>query len=342
MRIAVISDVHLDQYRNTKGHLTDIYETFCFCAESAIQHKANALVVAGDFLNKRQSIDAETLHYTLRCVRATMPFEQVYFLGGNHEYFTDEYNVLRCIPNIGGRVQVVYNKPLVAGKVTLLPWLPGDRLSQEIAADKSTFLISHFPMVGLKYNQSGVSSDKGIAFEQVEKYQHVILGDFHHQQHQHNVWYTGSPLQHDFGETGNTTGFLILDTKLGLINDFQVPSDPAFIIVEVGKAGWDKSLSLEDAHVWFKCDSEELWATVKREVEPLQHRMRSCRVTIEHTPPRRSQAESLDLELTDMEKSFKRYLKAKLSHAPATKKAVYEQFIRVRKEHANKISGSGS
>lgn len=336
MRIAVIADVHLDCYANTKGHLVDICNAFGACVRLAKVAGADTLVLAGDFLNRRQHIDAVTLYHALKCVRITTIFDRVYFLGGNHEYLSDEYSVLNCIPRISGKIKTTFVHKIVLDNVTLLPWRPDGQLHEAIRGDGSDYLISHFPVLGMAYGAVGAVAAAGVTPADLTKYKSVLLGDFHHQQRRGNVYYAGSPLQHDFGEENSVNGFLILDTNTNEVECHVIPSIPRFVIVPV-----DGDLSgmadLEGAHVWFKCPNTEFQALVKQEVAHYRHLLRSCRITVEESAPRQSRAAGLDLQLTDLDKSFKRYVKARLTQSNEFKKKVYAEYLSLRKENADRV-----
>ena len=179
----------------------------------------------------------------------------------------------------------------------------------------------------------------GLPLDELSGYKAVLLGDFHHQQQIGNVHYVGSPLQHDFGETGNTTGFLILDTATGQVEHHAVPSRYPFLTIDVTDR-LDDTQILHDAHVWFKCANSEIQTIVKEAIADYRQDMRSCRITVEDVAPRQSGAAKLDLQLGDLDTAMKRYIKARLTQTTDFKKKVYSKYTELRQKNANRVSHS--
>jgi DNA repair exonuclease SbcCD nuclease subunit len=63
----------------------------------------------------------------------------------------------------------------------------------------------------------------------------IFCGDYHHHREiiPGKAWFVGAPLQHNFGDTGENRGYLILDLDTGKVEQHVINSTPEFVTLRV-------------------------------------------------------------------------------------------------------------
>jgi len=220
-KIAVCADVHAHNYVQyssiTKDGLNSRLEWVLQALSSIISISedkgVDALIIAGDLFHSRKSIDVTVLDSVYSVLsKSTIP---LYILKGNHDISNDGTRVsIRILSKIA-KVIVKPSVVNVAGKsVGFIPWSDSPEYVGEkvrsLRKNGATCLVGHFGVKGAMVGAHEYVMEGGVQRGIFKNYEWVALGHYHKQQKiRKNVYYVGSPLQHTWGESGNTNGFMI-------------------------------------------------------------------------------------------------------------------------------------
>lgn len=117
-----------------------------------------------------------------------------------------------------------------------------EHLRQVLATDSPRLgcpqlMLGHLGIQGAKVGADFVFSnphDATVADLNHGKFDQVFLGHYHiRQQLADNTWYIGAPLQHNWGDTGQSRGFVIYDTETRKQEYIKLDS-PSFVVTQRG------------------------------------------------------------------------------------------------------------
>jgi len=225
MKIAVIADVHLSRYgqdrveetSNLPERLHSIKNTLDNVAEYCINNEIVHVVIAGDLLHSKSVIYAiaqelmfdyferyeKELHFTV--------------IDGNHDLSSkgeDALSALRSLEHIEN-VTWITKKPFhLPPGIVFVPY--SYNLVDQVKKNEGRILFSHFGLNEGILN-SGISIISDLSLNDLAgRYELVILGHYHKPQEilrdDIKLYYTGSPIQLDWGEKGDVKRFLVVDT----------------------------------------------------------------------------------------------------------------------------------
>lgn len=121
-------------------------------------------------------------------------------------------------------------------------------------SDPANILVYHGAVIGAKLKGTECNDEKNAVRPEYlfkDYFDIIILGHFHiRQKLTDNIYYTGSPLHHDMGDTGNQKGFYVLDIRNGKM-EFVPTKYPEFreIIIDT-KDDLRKCNSLDTYHYY--------------------------------------------------------------------------------------------
>jgi DNA repair exonuclease SbcCD nuclease subunit len=202
-----IGDIHikLDNLLEIK-HLTDTLVTLIH------QHQPDYIVLLGDILHTHERIHTNCLNQAAELFRACSSIRPTYVLVGNHDYIsnsqflTDEHwmNPFKAWSNL-----FIVDRVTQVGSAVLCPYVPDgrlvealskppDALSKPFAWREASVVFAHQTLDGVKMGP--------VVMDGVEKwlpeYPMLCSGHIHDRQTpQENLYYTGTPIPHAFGES---------------------------------------------------------------------------------------------------------------------------------------------
>lgn len=235
MKLLITADIHAHRYKNlSRNRLYDIRDAMLWIGDQAREHDVDALVVAGDLFHSRKSLDIDVLYVIAEVIRHEWDDLKVVLLLGNHDISdTGEHNSLMIFEDDC----TVVDEPCIVEfdetDVGFIPWTTQKKDVQDsiklFQEHDCRYVIGH---LGIKegYYQHGVKAKSGIPAGMFKEFSWVVLGHYHAQQKVKNITYVGSPLQLNWGESGDTKSILIAeDDNLEFIENTK---SPKFVVVE--------------------------------------------------------------------------------------------------------------
>jgi len=230
MRFGVFNDLHLHKFRQFCGEdgrrrlvsglhvLTVILRTF-------IKERCDGIIFLGDLFHQRGAVDVDTLNSTMAVFEKygkRLPSFRL-AIAGNHDLYrlSGGPESISFLRNYGWDV-VSGPCTIVVSNVVDFVCIRG--LSNLTDADvlsvihpqhskSSRVLLAHAHVLRAKMSGSGSRTNKGLSLGMCRKtFALSLFGDIHlHQKLQGNVHILGSPMQHNFGDSGRS-GISIIDT----------------------------------------------------------------------------------------------------------------------------------
>ena len=220
MEVMVISDTHIHPYARfattlsngmnsrSKQILDAVQEAFEFAKNHAIPeiwHLGDVFHVPGRIEVREFNAFYEMLADVNKAgVRVTL-------IAGNHDYVSkaSAENSLKALRSVAKVVWDQVEEMAVGGvPVTFVPWIVWDKFK----GGGRGVCVGHLPVEGAKADSSEYVPSGGLSVKVFDDYDITLLGHYHRRQKVGGkVWYIGSLVAHDFGETGSEKGFAVLD-----------------------------------------------------------------------------------------------------------------------------------
>jgi DNA repair exonuclease SbcCD nuclease subunit len=228
MKLAVTADIHFSAYsqdplwEDHPERLMSLKNALSDMSDKCRKRKIDTIVFAGDLLHNKSIIHTTAQDVMLQYFREQSDM-QFYVIDGNHDLSgkgSDSVSALKSLESIENVRWISYQSKGEAvhhiddGKIAFVPYFPG--MDTHIKKEKADVLISHF---GLSEGMlsSGISIPSTIKAKDLTKFKLVILGHYHLPQamvyKKTHIYYTGSPIQLDWGEKNEEKRFLIIDTE---------------------------------------------------------------------------------------------------------------------------------
>lgn len=215
LSVLCIGDVHIQT-----GNILQIKEFLSKLEELLVSSKyeIDIIILMGDILHTHERLHTTSLNYATQLFKMVSSIKPTYVLVGNHDLesnsqFLTTNHWMNCFKNyenltIVDKVTVVeYGKI----KITLCPYVPDGKFNMALEThhgkwEDSKCIFAHQLFDGAKMG--------AIVAENVEKWDEnmpfVISGHIHDKQLvQPNLYYTGSCMQHAFGESHDKTILLV-------------------------------------------------------------------------------------------------------------------------------------
>jgi len=228
MKLAITADIHFSAYAQDQliegrpERLNSLYKTLNNMVSECKKQDVNTICLAGDLLHNKSIIHTTGQDRLLAFIEEHQDIH-FYAIDGNHDLSgkgTDSVSALKSLEPYKHVTWVSHQskgqkyKYIDDGRVALLPYYPG--MQESIKEIKSDILISHFGLSEAMLS-SGISIQSNIKASDLKRFKLVVLGHYHLPQAmvsgKTHMYYTGSPIQLDWGEKNEEKRFLIIDTK---------------------------------------------------------------------------------------------------------------------------------
>jgi DNA repair exonuclease SbcCD nuclease subunit len=200
------------------SRLKDISDSLLFAADQAC---GGDFVINGDLFHNRETIGIDVIHVVVETIsKCAARCSSVVISAGNHDQYKRDGSVSPLV--MLSRIKGVHVVPrdgtsLTLGgnqRVHLLPHtVDHEKVRDFVRSVSGGVLVLHQGVAGAMLN--GIISTSSLTLQdlQPDRFDFVVLGDYHKPQKlAKNVWYVGSPVQHDWGEAGDEKRILVLDT----------------------------------------------------------------------------------------------------------------------------------
>ena len=182
--------------------------------DSASQRRPDIIVVLGDTLDRHEAIHVSPLTRAVKFLARLMEIAPTYVLIGNHDlknnrqFLSDEHPFI-ALKYWSHRMTIVDTTTMVTingQQFVFVPYVPPGRFVEALdncpGWEMSTCIFAHQEFKGAK--MGAIISVEGDEWPLVNPY--VITGHIHdYQEPQVNILYTGTPIQHAFGDRHDKT-----------------------------------------------------------------------------------------------------------------------------------------
>jgi DNA repair exonuclease len=204
MKILLIGDCHF--------RVNNIPQTEVFIRkidEYLKENHVDVIVVLGDVLDTHERLHSELLNKAISFIKLLSTYTKTYVLVGNHDainnsiFLTDKHwmNCMKPYPNVVIVDDIVKFNPIPDILFVFCPYVPDGRFHEALHTQFETFekitcIFAHQSITGGK--MGGIVSNA----ERWEEHEPVVIsGHIHDKQWvQPNMYYTGSIMQHSFGD----------------------------------------------------------------------------------------------------------------------------------------------
>lgn len=235
MKTLIFSDAHIHPHRKKVERLNDCLKALEWVFDEADKRDIKTILFCGDLFHDKQKIDVYGYQKTFEVFAARMPGKQLYLLLGNHDmYSREKWDISSAAPlsNIPGVTVVDRPCSLDVGgyEIGFLPYTHNPPEDLKLIKMKSKFkvLLGHVAVDGAMWNLiHGTTADVAIEHDGdmvkvtpdvFHEYDQVFLGHYHAEQKLPTtsgniVEYVGSPLQLNFGESGQKKHIIEYDLE---------------------------------------------------------------------------------------------------------------------------------
>lgn len=206
----VIGDPHfkVSNIRDTDGMSEAIIKI-------ANERKPDIIVVLGDTLDRHETIHVSPLNRAIKFLASLMKIAPTYLLIGNHDlknnrqYLSDEHPFIAVKywdKNLITVVDTTTTVMIKGHKIVFVPYVPPGRfieaLDENTGWQDATCIFAHQEFRGCQ--MGAIISNEGDEWPLTNPY--VVTGHIHdYQELQTNILYTGTPIQHAFGDKHDKT-----------------------------------------------------------------------------------------------------------------------------------------
>src|ERR1017187_2640274 len=223
MKICVIGDCHFG-VRQDSPVFHDYFSRFY--TDIVLPYLDNndikMVIQTGDLFDRRKFVNFNTLYLCKKYFFDELQKRSITLITylGNHDIFyknTLSVNspdlLLKDYTNI---TIVDQPKTFVFDDVAvdIIPWICEDNQQQIkdfITATKSQICFGHFELTGFQESRDHVC-ENGMNREDLDVYDIVVSGHFHHRSSDGHIFYVGSPCEHTWMDYNDSRGFHIFDT----------------------------------------------------------------------------------------------------------------------------------
>lgn len=259
MKIVVLADVHSHQYsqfatvlpsgRNSRlQNVVDVLgEVAAFCRKNRVE----ALFLLGDLFHSRTKLDVDVLSATWVAVRDLCDAVQFpFFLVGNHDCAdkSGQVHSLEPFRELGTVIDVpvierVHDLEFAAHPFThdIESWQKFTKLIPKV-----DFFFGHQGVNEAAIGAYDISVKAEVSYADLplDKARFCVFGHYHKHQmlgEDRRFIYTGSPLQHNFGERTEKKGFIYFEDHEQRPQFVEAESAPRFLLLE-GREAFEKEL----------------------------------------------------------------------------------------------------
>jgi DNA repair exonuclease SbcCD nuclease subunit len=248
-KVAIFSDLHLGVHQDSIAwHETAL--SWCdWFVEELHSKKITDIFFLGDFFHYRSDISVSTLHVAAQILKKLEPFNMVFIVGNHDSYYKDRSDVNSLSILDGRKNLTIVDQPLqttLFGKdITFIPW--GAKVDDLKRAD---ILFGHLEIASFKMNSFKTCDHGEDTNNLLSKADLIMTGHFHLRDERKyangRIVYVGNPFEMDFGDTGSTKGYYILDIPNMSYDFVENTLSPRHKKVSLSELTAFKSLSGED------------------------------------------------------------------------------------------------
>lgn len=229
MKIAILGDTHFGMRNDSLpfyDHHNKFYQEVFF--PYLKEHDIDLVIQTGDLFDRRKFINFQILKKAKDDFFSWFEKNGVHLITylGNHDiYYRGTLAVNSAellLTDYMASIDVV-TKPSTETfdgvDVDIIPWICAENeqeIKDFIANSKSHICFGHFELAGFEMDRNNVCHD-GMDRSELDKYEIVFSGHFHHRSTDGHILYVGSPGEMTFADVDDTRGFHTFDTESRLV-----------------------------------------------------------------------------------------------------------------------------
>jgi hypothetical protein len=201
-RAAIYTDLHIGMKSNSVIHNQDCERYIDWFIALAKNKKCDIILFLGDFHHNRNSINIQTMDYSLRILEKLDNCGiRVMKIPGNHDLYHKDKRTISSVKYISKFKNIeLINDQYTEGDVCFVPWLIGEE-HKNMRKVKARYVMGHFELPRFLMNAMVEMPDHGeLAAEDFQSAEHVFTGHFHKRQTKGNIHYIGNAFPHNFAD----------------------------------------------------------------------------------------------------------------------------------------------
>lgn len=225
MRIAIITDTHIGIRSDSlifHDYFAKFYKKF---VEDLKKENITTIFHLGDLFDRRKYINFETLKRSKEYLFDLLENEGImmYVLLGNHDVYhksNNDTNSPELLLKEYSRNIIVIDKVATSrfGNRSFLfvPWINTENYSSSmraIASSRADVMLSHLELAGFEMYRGFISEHGMPIEEELDKFELVLSGHYHHKSSRNNIHYLGAPYPMTWSDYGDDRGYHIIDTE---------------------------------------------------------------------------------------------------------------------------------
>jgi len=213
-KVCCIADLHIGVHQNSTSWHDTALQWAHWLVDELKRHNIKDIFILGDVYHYRDEVAVNTISIVNHILTIWKDFNIVMIVGNHDAYYKDKPDI-NSLSILDGKNNItVIEKPttsIIHGKkLTFLPW--GSNVN---AFTKTDILFGHLEIESFKMNSFKLC-DKGTkTSDLLSKAKLIFTGHFHlrdeRQYDNGTIVYVGNPYEMDFGDTGSSKGYYILD-----------------------------------------------------------------------------------------------------------------------------------
>jgi len=215
-KVCCIADLHIGVHQNSIfWHDTAL--KWAEWLKNELQKKGiQDIFILGDVYHYRDEVAVNTIHTVHNILNIWKDFNIVIIVGNHDAYYKDRSDI-NSLSILNGKHNItVIDKPVSTNihgkKLTFLPW--GSNIND---LQKCDIMFGHFEIESFKMNSFKVCDHGTKTSDLLDRAGLILTGHFHHRDERvynnGTIIYVGNPYEMDFGDTGTTKGYYILDIE---------------------------------------------------------------------------------------------------------------------------------
>jgi DNA repair exonuclease SbcCD nuclease subunit len=257
LKIAITADIHLsnfnqdpiDKESGLRERLSSLNNSLRYMFDYCISHEINKIIIAGDLFHNKGLIYTVSQNMFIKILNDYKDKVCVKLVTGNHDLSSKTEDGESSLLALSYHPNLTYfSSPYYDEKNSIFYAPYNSNMINSIKENSANILISHFGLnEGILNNGTSIIADISLR-DLTNKYKVVILGHYHKPQEIINdnikFYYTGSPIQLNWGESGEEKRFLILDTETLDVESILFEGYKKYIKLELNKDNY-KDISKE-------------------------------------------------------------------------------------------------